>query len=201
VPAAEVQKGDIVSVTNTEGIRVTHRVVNVAGVEGDQRSLTLKGDANRAADEDLYPASEVDRVFFDVPYLGYLANWLASPWAMFAAGIVVALLVASLWRRPGRRERPGAGTGAAAVAAVALAMAALVPVPRTEAFFTDASPFEAGTIHAHQVRIIDWGNPVCGDGPGSPLVCTKAPAGPNSRAARRRCSCRTRSGRAGSVRA
>ncbi|WP_281285723.1 signal peptidase I [Aeromicrobium flavum] len=163
VDADEVKVDDIVSVTNTDGIRVTHRVVKVTTGAGDQVSLTLQGDANRGPDEEPYLVTEVDRVFFDVPYLGYLANWLSSPWAMFAAGLLVALVIANLWRRPGSDtgRRAKGGSAAATVAAVGLAAASLMPVPRTEAFFTDPAMFEAGQIHAHLVRIFDWGSPVC----------------------------------------
>ncbi|MCD9153080.1 signal peptidase I [Aeromicrobium duanguangcaii] len=160
VDAQDVKPGDIVSVVNSDGVRVTHRVVKVDQGAGDQVSLTLKGDSNRSPDEEKYLVAEVDRVFFDVPYLGYVANWLASPWAMFAAGIVVALLLASLWSRRsgsgGASAGPGAGTGAGALVAIGLAAASLAPVPRTEAYFSDPATFEAGTVQAHQVRIFDW---------------------------------------------
>lgn len=161
VDADEVEVGDVVSVINESGVRVTHRVVEVEP-DGDSVSLVLQGDANRNPDANPYLVSEVDRVFVDVPYLGYVANWLATPWAMFVAGIVVALLAARLWSR--RMVHDGgstAGTSAAALAVFGLAAAALAPVPRTEAYFSDVSTFEAGQMHAHQVRIFDWGSSVC----------------------------------------
>lgn len=162
VPASEVEVDDIISVTNTSGVRVTHRVVEVEDDEGDQRSFTLKGDSNSSPDRDPYFASEVDRVFFDVPYLGYVANWMASPWAMFAAGVIAALLAAALWNRRSRPERSSAaGTAAAAVVTAGLVAAALIPVPRTEAFFSDPSTFTAGAINATEVTIFDLQTPEC----------------------------------------
>ncbi|MBA4609326.1 signal peptidase I [Aeromicrobium sp. Marseille-Q0843] len=160
VDAGDVAVGDVISVESASGVRVTHRVVEVEKA-GEQISFTLRGDANAQPDSQPYLATEVDRVFLDVPYLGYVANAMATPWALFAAGIIVALLAVRLWQRAGRETRSAMGTGAAGVAAVGIAMAGLVPIPRTEAYFTDGSTFEAGQIHSHQVRIFDWGSPVC----------------------------------------
>ncbi|MCQ3997411.1 signal peptidase I [Aeromicrobium sp. 636] len=163
VEAKDLATGDIVSVIGSDGVRVTHRVVKVDRGADDQVSLVLQGDANQSPDEEPYVVTEVDRVFFDVPYLGYLANWLASPWAMFVAGILVALLIGSFFRRPGTgQQRPGVGAGiAVVVAAVGLGAGTLSPPPTTEAYFVDNSTFEAGTIQAHQVRIFDWDTSPC----------------------------------------
>lgn len=173
VDASEVKVDDIVSVTSGEGVRVTHRVVDIDESAGEQVSLTLQGDSNAGPDEEAYLVTEVDRVFFDVPYLGYVANWLASPWAMFAAGIIVALLLASLWSRRSRRDdapdtpRSGssaastAASGAAIVAAVGLATASLAPVPMTEAYFSDPGMFEAGVIFGTNVTIFDLDTTPC----------------------------------------
>lgn len=187
VDAGDVATGDVVSVTDPRGVRVTHRVVEVRDGAGDQVSLTLQGDANRGPDENPYLVTEVDRVFLAVPHLGYVAHWLASPWAMFAAGIVVALLLASLWtgrggRRPGPTPRDRApradgdraeevapaersprprGLAATFVAVVGLSTASLLPVPPTEAYFSDPSMFEAGVIHATNVTIFDLGETPC----------------------------------------
>lgn len=164
VDATAVSVGDVVSVTDANGVRVTHRVVEAEPAGGGSVSLTLKGDTNREPDARPYVAEEVDRVFLDVPWLGRLASWMASPWAMFLSGIVVALVLASLWRRGGGGSGPStAGRAAAAVAVLGLAAASVRPVPTTEAYFTDQATFEAGTIQAHQVRIFDWGSPVCTD--------------------------------------
>ncbi|WP_313407756.1 signal peptidase I [Aeromicrobium sp.] len=161
VDATEVEVGDVISVDGANGIRVTHRVVEVGEAAGSEVSFTLKGDANAAPDAHAYVASEVDRVFLDIPYLGYVANWMASPWALFVAGIAVAFLAAALFRGSGGTRRRAAGTGAVAIAAAGLAVGSLSPVPTTEAWFTDPATFEAGQMHAHQVRIFDWGSSVC----------------------------------------
>nr|WP_255668772.1 signal peptidase I [Aeromicrobium duanguangcaii] len=165
VDAQQVEPGDIVSVVNSDGVRVTHRVVKVDQGAGDQVSLTLKGDSNRSPDEEPYLVTEVDRVVADVPYLGYVADWLASPWAMFAAGIVAALLVVNLWSRWSRSDGGaglvGAGSGASAVVLVALVVASVTPVPRTEAYFSDPATVEAGTVHSHDVQIFDWDTTPC----------------------------------------
>ena len=49
VDATELRVDDVVSVIDSSGNRVTHRLVNVAE-QGDQRQLTLRGDANEQSD-------------------------------------------------------------------------------------------------------------------------------------------------------
>lgn len=172
VDAGDVEVGDVVSVQSAEGGRVTHRVVSAEG-SGDQVHLTLQGDTNAEPDAEPYLVTEVDRVFLDVPYLGYVANAMASPWALFAAGVVLALVAARLWDRgsgSGRGPRSVARAGAAGVAAVGLGLVGAVPVPPTEAYFSDSSRFEAGQIHSHQVRIFDWGSPTCTNDPSGTSV-------------------------------
>lgn len=163
VDATDVAVGDVVSVANSDGVRVTHRVVEAEPTGSGSVSLTLKGDTNPEPDPQPYVADEVDRVFLDVPWLGRVAAWMSSPWAMFLSGLVVAGVVASLWRRGDGGGGSTAGRGLAAVAVLGLAAASVRPVPGTEAYFTDQATFEAGTIQAHQVRIFDWGSPVCTD--------------------------------------
>lgn len=92
VSASQLKVGDIVSVENAEGVRVTHRVKAIHS-HGKTASLTLKGDANQAVDEATPRVTEVDRVFWHVNRLGYVVNALASPYALFAGGAFAALLL------------------------------------------------------------------------------------------------------------
>jgi signal peptidase I len=111
VEAGDLRRGDIVSVINSAGSRITHRLVAVAG-QGESRSLTLKGDANSVADPEVYEVTEADRVMFGVPRIGYLVGWMSGSWGIFLLGAYVMFLCSALVK-----GRPGQPAGAAAQAA------------------------------------------------------------------------------------
>lgn len=109
VPAGELRVGDVVSVTASNDTRVTHRIV-ATDDQSDTVLLTLQGDTNPAPDQESYPVTEADRVFFTVPHLGRVVVLLTSPWAMFVGGLAAATLL--FWAF--RRQPPTAGgTGSA----------------------------------------------------------------------------------------
>ncbi|MGO2611180.1 signal peptidase I [Glutamicibacter ardleyensis] len=90
VPAAmsEIVPGEIVSVLNSEGTRVTHRVV-----ENGPSGLILKGDANPVEDLQPYVVETADQLLFSVPLLGYVISWFNQPWAFFVGGLLCAYLL------------------------------------------------------------------------------------------------------------
>lgn len=92
VSVDEVKVGDVVSVTNPQGTRITHRVFRIQQMDG-QTLLTLKGDANAQPDLLPYPVTKVDRVFAHVGFLGYLVAWLSSGIAIFVGGILAGALL------------------------------------------------------------------------------------------------------------
>lgn len=98
VDAADLAAGDIVSVTTSEGTRVTHRIADLTS-DGDQAVLTLQGDANAAPDRETYPVTSADRVFWHANGIGYVLRLLASPYAVFIAGGAAAGLLAITFRR------------------------------------------------------------------------------------------------------
>ncbi|SFI72031.1 signal peptidase I [Nocardioides psychrotolerans] len=103
VPAADLRVGDVVSVVDAGGTRVTHRVVSLAS-QGDQRQLTLRGDANRSADREIHTVSEADRVIASVPRLGYVLGWMSGRVGMLLLGLYGAFLASVLLR--GRDDVP-----------------------------------------------------------------------------------------------
>lgn len=107
VSAADIRIGDVVSVTNDAGTRITHRVVAAEPLGNDQVSLTLKGDANRVSDPTPYVVGEADRVITSVPFLGYAAAWLSSKTAIFLGGILAGALLMLAF---GPMRRPGDAT-------------------------------------------------------------------------------------------
>jgi signal peptidase len=112
VPATELAVGDVVSVYNDQGVRITHRVDNLELTGGEEVVATLKGDANNAPDRLPYTIMEADRVFFHIGGLGYIVAWLSSPLATFlGGGLVGAVLVIAFGKSKDRRLAPsGAGT-------------------------------------------------------------------------------------------
>jgi signal peptidase I len=166
VPAAEVQHGDVVSVLDAGGTRVTHRVVSVAA-QGEQRQLTLKGDANQRPDAEVYTVTEVQRVFLDVPRLGYVVGWLTGPIGLFLLGLYAALLLSVALRRgssdrsepPAPRSPPGRRRAAperrrrlpAVLAVATTAAAVLLPAPTWSAPWTDDVQIAGTTLTSYTV--------------------------------------------------
>ena len=117
VQASEIRVGDVLSVENASGIRVTHRVVRVDTNNGIA-SVTLKGDANGVPDAAPYRLREADRVIFSAPLLGYVVAWLNSSAAVFAGGLFTAYLLYLAFghrgsSRPPRDEDKDAKPGSA----------------------------------------------------------------------------------------
>ncbi|WP_010540272.1 signal peptidase I [Dietzia alimentaria] len=94
VPASEITVGDVVSVDNQQGVRITHRVVDLVPAPADLGVVaTLQGDANPVPDVEPYVFDRADRVFFHVPGAGYAVSWLTSPVAIFLGGVLVGAVV------------------------------------------------------------------------------------------------------------
>lgn len=102
VPASveETNVGDVVSVVNSQGERITHRVV-----ETTPDGLVLKGDANPVPDLETYSVEQVDHLFLSVPGLGYVVTWLSQPWA-YAIGLLLCgyLLYIAFWRKDSKPD-------------------------------------------------------------------------------------------------
>ncbi|NKR24482.1 signal peptidase I [Rhodococcus hoagii] len=112
IPATELAVGDVISVNNDQGVRITHRVYALEPTGGEAVVATLKGDDNNAPDSLPYTITEADRVFFHVGSLGYVVAWLSSPLAIFlGGGLVGAVLVIAFGKSRDRRlALSGAGT-------------------------------------------------------------------------------------------
>lgn len=113
VDASELNRGDIVSVLNSEGNRVTHRLVNSAA-QGDARQLKLKGDANESSDAEIYTVSEAQHVMFDVPKAGYVVSAASSPGGVFVLGLYVALMLVLVFRKQSPSEGGDGSAGGGA---------------------------------------------------------------------------------------
>lgn len=108
VEAEEIRRGDIISVTRDDGMRVTHRAVELVEDAGRQ-ILTMQGDANSAVDVDRYDVTDgADRVIWHVEGVGAVIGSLRSPWIIVGA---VALVVIALLPGKRRAGRPVVATG------------------------------------------------------------------------------------------
>lgn len=105
VPASQVHRGDIVSVISDSGQRVTHRVIDTTGT-GSHRLLTLKGDANKVIDPNVYDATSVQRVLFHVPKVGYAVSWLSRAPGVYLVAAYVALMLLLIGRPGGNTQTP-----------------------------------------------------------------------------------------------
>ncbi|WP_052493258.1 signal peptidase I [Rhodococcus sp. MEB064] len=157
--AVEVQVGDVVSVVRSDGSRITHRVDRVDFAEGETAVLILKGDANSTPDADPYILSSADRVVAHVPYAGYAASWLSTPFAWVVGGLAAAALLYVVVRPTSLRRESSVPPGRHRVhSGVAAALVAVVVVPGfaatqgTEAALNDTAQARAVPTAATMVR-------------------------------------------------
>jgi len=112
VPAGEVSIGDVVMVQREGALPVTHRVIGVeaSALGGQNRLITLKGDANAAPDTRPYEVSAVGLVVAGVPWGGQVVTVLRSPWVLGLVTLVASgAVVWALWpKRPAGRHLGGA---------------------------------------------------------------------------------------------
>lgn len=107
VDATDLAVGDVVSVLDDGGDRITHRVLDVSTSDG-AGLLTLKGDANDHADAAVHAVTSADRVLGSVPHAGRLLSAVASPTGRgIALGAGTAVALALLWPRAGGTRRRG----------------------------------------------------------------------------------------------
>lgn len=81
---------------------ISHRVVSIG--RNSPLYFNTKGDANENADPFIVPAQNlVGRICFHIPYVGYAAQFIKTPWGLFLALIipgllVVAMCIRSIWQ-------------------------------------------------------------------------------------------------------
>lgn len=148
VDARSVDAGDVVSVANAAGERVTHRAVAV-----EQRAtgaqLVLQGDANAQVDPEPYAVTEVDRVLFSIPHVGAVVEVVDGPLGialLLGAGVLLARRPAARGRRDVRSwSRPARAVSVGTLVACGALVVGAVP---TAAYWTDSVVAGSGTIGA-----------------------------------------------------
>ena len=103
--------GDIITFrpTNNGENLITHRVIGI----GHSSSLYFetKGDANEAPDPFTVPARNlVGKISFNIPYWGYLTEFLKTPLGFIFAlvipgAILIALYIINVWRALARNSK------------------------------------------------------------------------------------------------
>ncbi|MBT2497104.1 signal peptidase I [Microbacterium sp. ISL-59] len=107
IPAADIAVGDVVTVDRDAALPITHRVTGVEQADqGEQRVITMKGDANDVEDPAPYTVSDVRIVRGSVPALANVIVWFGSPWVLGGVTLGASLLV--VWAFWPRRERAAA---------------------------------------------------------------------------------------------
>ncbi len=107
VPADRLEVGDVVSVINAAGDRVTHRIVSTTPSAAGA-ALTLKGDTNHIPDAETYDVAAADRVAFGVPYAGYVLDAATTPFGLLLMALLAFGSVAlGFGRRDGDAPRHG----------------------------------------------------------------------------------------------
>ena len=175
IDASSIRIGDVISVENATGVRITHRVVS-AEISGGPATVSLKGDANSIPDAAPYVLREADRVVAHAPLLGYAVAWLSSSAAVFAGGLFSAYLLYLAFGAPARRspqpepsqdeDRPPRGDpaerhGRHATRLTAMSVAglsvltggALHSAAPSHAAFTDASSATSNSFQAAQLPV------------------------------------------------
>lgn len=115
VPASDITIGDVVTVDRAGQLPVTHRVTSVSPAGGgEQRIVTLKGDANLSEDPEPYVVSTVRIVLASVPGLAYVVIWFSNPWVLAGLTLGCSVLVMwAFWPRSDRKRPPGGSGGGA----------------------------------------------------------------------------------------
>lgn len=97
---------------------VTHRIIASAQSAKGQRTYITQGDANTVPDEKPVLYEQIrGRVWYSIPYLGYVNNWLTGQQRSWTVGIIAialfgyATVLFTSGIRDGRRERDAARTG------------------------------------------------------------------------------------------
>lgn len=128
VDAADIRSGDVITyqIRSGEPDVISHRVIAVTAASDGSLAFTTKGDNNDLADPTVIPEQIKGRLWYSVPYVGYVNSvlggqtrgWLVPLLAVglfaYAAFMVVSGVRASVRRR--RETAAGTEAGAAVAA-------------------------------------------------------------------------------------
>lgn len=75
VPSQSLRGGDVIAFRNTDGVIVTHRIIDITGTG----LITTQGDDNDTADEPIGPAQVIGRAEQRLDNAGFMLDFLRSP--------------------------------------------------------------------------------------------------------------------------
>ena len=171
IPATQVRVGDVVTISRTGELPITHRVTSATAQGGGSVVITMKGDANDSEDPAPYVAETVRIVLLSAPGLASAVIAVSNPVVLGGITLAAALLVSwAFWPRGGphgggpdrrhgrrrgrrRRARGGRATGAA-VAVTALAMVPVLLAPNA----AHAGEVES-TVRGRYLTLVSIGDP------------------------------------------
>lgn len=149
VPASELAVGDIVTVRTGTGVRVTHRIKDIS-FSGEKATLVLKGDANNVADEKVYVVKSAPRLIVDIPKAGYVVSFISGPIGIFAGGLLVGVVLLTVFRPGNPRSNQGGGSrkafSAVAVMIIGTCVTGVFSGAQTHAYYTDSASMTSGTF-------------------------------------------------------
>lgn len=120
VEAREVRIGDVITYQLHSGdpTVVTHRVIEVSKTAGGEYSFVLQGDNNAQADPDAVREVQLQgRLWYSVPYIGWVANWINGDARSLVIPIIAGglfafaiwMVISGLLDRARKRKRLAAG--------------------------------------------------------------------------------------------
>jgi len=104
VPATDLKVGDVVTIDRPDALPITHRITNVSdGPSIEERTITMRGDANEAEDPLPYTVSDARIVRGSVPHLANVIVWFGNPFVLGGITVGAAVLVTwAFWPREPR---------------------------------------------------------------------------------------------------
>lgn len=110
-PASQIGVGDVITyqIRSGEPDVVTHRVIDVAIQASDgERRFTTQGDANNAADPGTVRPEQIrGELWYSLPYIGYVNNWVTSQKrTVIIFAVAGALFVYAAWQFWAARHDP-----------------------------------------------------------------------------------------------
>jgi signal peptidase len=126
IPASEIQVGDVVTVDRAGQPPITHRVTSISSATGDQRTITMRGDANPTDDQAPYKLDHARIVLASFPGLAYVVVGLAQPVVLALTTVGATILVAwAFWPRSTRAKRAARRAPVATTGTVLLLVASV----------------------------------------------------------------------------
>jgi signal peptidase len=79
VDVTTLKVGDPITFRLTGDVIATHRIIEIHGAGTSDLGFRTQGDANETEDGITPAAAVIGRVVFNVPYLGYVSNFVQNP--------------------------------------------------------------------------------------------------------------------------